>query len=165
VTQSLRELLLRRLNQAFWLLLLMVLAGWGAWRFSSLAAPAVSVSLTTKPPLRKFQQLQLQSITSLDSSVNLLRFAMLTGEPETVLLNLTEQIRQQSQEVTLLSTSGRNKVLTKPSDSQTVLLDQCQAFRKLLIRKASVRLLSQHLAVFQSQVRHLQYRIDENLPE
>lgn len=158
MTQSLRELLLRRLNQAFWLILLMSLAGWGAWRFSRLATPANEPMQTNRID-REFQQLHLQAITSLDSSVNGLRLAVMSGESEPVLLALTEQLRQQAQEVALLSSSRETALVPPSSVIQPLLLDQCQKFRQLLHRKAPVRLLSQHLAEFQSQVRHLQYRV------
>ncbi|RRB02694.1 hypothetical protein [Larkinella rosea] len=162
MTQSLRELLLRRLNQVFWLGLLMILAGWGAWRFSGLAAPVSSVLTPSRTIAPRIQQLHLRSLSSLDSSVSVLRLAVMTGEAETVLLDLNEQIRQQTQEVTLLSSSGPGIRSAKQTVNQPVLLNHCLVFRKMLLRKASVRALSQHIAEFQSQVRHLQYRVAGN---
>ncbi|GAB3919172.1 hypothetical protein [Larkinella terrae] len=162
MTHSLRELLLRRLNQAFWLGLLMMLAGWGAWRFANLTAPASAATAPGHSADQAFQQIHLQSISSLDSSVTVLRMAMLNGESETVLLNLNEQIRQQAQEVSLLSSSRPGMRSVKPSGNQPILPDQCLVFKKMLLRKTSVRLLSQHIAGFQSQIRHLHYRVSGN---
>ncbi|GAB3898174.1 hypothetical protein GCM10028803_17230 [Larkinella knui] len=139
----------------------MMLAGWGAWRFSRLATPP-PISRPTHRIDREFRQLHLQSIASLDSSVNLLRQALTAQESETVLLNLTEQVRQQTQAVSLLSLSDPSFTEANPTDTRTALLDQCLEFRQLLLRKSPTPALSQHLAVFQSEVRHLHYRVAGN---
>lgn len=144
VTHPLRLLLLRRLNQAFWLLLLMGLTAWGAWRFCQLDPPAASLPVETVPT--ELQQLQQQSLSTLDSSVTVLRMAVMTGQPETVLLDLTEQVRQQSHEVTLLSATDHQ------------LLNQCLTFRQAVLWNVSPPVLSGHLASLQSQIRHLQHQ-------
>ncbi|MGA0555444.1 hypothetical protein ACO2Q8_02255 [Larkinella sp. VNQ87] len=146
-----RILLLRRLNQSFWLLLLMGLTTWGAWRFCILLAPSVTRPLV--PAHQELHTLHSQHLESLDSSVTALRLAVITGQPEAVLLEMHEQIRQLAQEVTLLSVSEPRR----KTALQTPLLDQCLAFKRLLILNAPAPALSQHLATLQSQVRYQQF--------
>ncbi|GAB3335365.1 hypothetical protein GCM10027299_44290 [Larkinella ripae] len=149
---SLRVLLLRRFNQAFWLLMLMMLSGWGAWRFCRQAVLAPSLASPAAPARPEIHQFHLQSIAALDSSVTLLRLAVRDGQSETTLLALNEQIRQQTQEVSLLSSGGRATVLTPK------LLNSCLAFRQLILQKTAAPRLSQHLATWQSEIRHLYFQ-------
>ncbi|MFC5407832.1 hypothetical protein ACFPMF_00830 [Larkinella bovis] len=87
--------------------------------------------------------------------------AVMSGQPDAVLLNLTEQLQQQAQEITLLTSSG-NIFPSKPGASGTSLMDHCTTFRKLLSTKAMIRVQTRQITAFQSEVRHLQYCADEN---
>ncbi|MFD1140301.1 hypothetical protein ACFQ4C_04245 [Larkinella insperata] len=144
VTHSFRILLLRRLNQVFWLLLLMGLTAWGAWRFCQLAPSTTPRRVA--PATTELQRHQLQSISSLDSSVTVLRMAVMTDQSETILLGLTEGIRQQAHEVTLLT------------DADDQLMNHCLALRQSLQQKASTRFLSKQIADLQSHIRYLHHQ-------
>lgn len=154
VTHSFRILLLRRLIQTFWLLILMGLAAWGAWRFSRLASPVSAAPLPVYQSTNALQQLHIQSLATLDSSLTVLRMAVLSGKSEADLHALNEQNRQQAQEISLLM----------GAKTEIALIDPCLHFRELLRQKATTGQLSQHLASFQSQVRHLQFQMIENAP-